>query len=57
MHAVEVAEDDDDLPEDQKVALSNHVSLRLRRNSNNMEIDTLRQQLHLIKIKAEHKRI
>ncbi|XP_061188515.1 uncharacterized protein LOC133196672 [Saccostrea echinata] len=55
----EVEDDkDEDFPTDHKVALSDHVSLRLRRNSNNLEIDKLRQQLHLIKIKIEqHKRI
>ncbi|XP_062619013.1 uncharacterized protein LOC134280578 [Saccostrea cucullata] len=55
----EVEDDkDEDSPSDHKVALSDHVSLRLRRNSNNLEIDKLRQQLHLIKIKIEqHKRI
>lgn len=57
LHAVEESIEDDELPSDHKVALSDHVSLRLRRNSNNIEIDKLRQQLHLIKLKIEtHKR-
>lgn len=57
LHAVEESIEDEELPSDHKVALSDHVSLRLRRNSNNLEIDKLRQQLHLIKIKIEnHKR-
>lgn len=54
LHAVEESIKDEELPSDHKVALSEHVSLRLRRNSNNLEIDKLRQQLHLIKTKIEH---
>ena len=52
----EKEEEKEDLPSDHKVALSDHVSLRLRRNSNNIEITNLRQQLQLIKLKIENKR-